>query len=247
MPSPDQPGEPPGPVAGPTPKRRKGLSLRVMLGLMVVVAVGLGIWANEVRQNKAAITMVRQHHGMYYHEFEYDENYTFVDRPKSWATRWLRDLVGDENLHDVTYLRIVDPTFNDADFAVIARRFPKLRSLGIDGSAITDRSLGLLRGNQHLCGFFVKSPRITDAGIDLLGLETLPRVSLIDIRGTQISDSKAIELEKLMEAREAALKRAKTGKRVDSHVVFKGRFFPQLETTDVRGKYERELEAKLSK
>ena len=161
--------------------------------------------------------------------------------------RWLRSLIGDENLHDVTFVRIVDPSFNDDDFELLLRRFPRIKCLGIDGAAITDRSLSTLRGNQYLTGLFLKDKQITDAGIDLLGLETLPRVSLIDIRGTQVSDSKASQLEKLMENREAALKRANPGKRVDSHAVFKGFFHVYPENTAARAEYERKLEAKTSK
>ena len=89
-------------------KRRGGLSLRVTLGAMAIVALGLGLWANHARQVRAGLEMIRQHRGMYYYDFEY-VNYVFVAKPKSWAPRWLINLVGIECLHDVNYVRIVDP------------------------------------------------------------------------------------------------------------------------------------------
>ena len=60
-------------------KRRVGLSLRVMLGLMALVAVGLATWANQIRQMRAATALVRQHHGMYYFDFEYENFLTLPD------------------------------------------------------------------------------------------------------------------------------------------------------------------------
>lgn len=223
------------------PRRRGGLSLRVSLGMMAFLAIVLGFWANHARQMREATAMIRKHHGMYYYDFEYLD-YVFVAKPRSWAPQWMRALIGDECLHDVVYVRITDPSFNDQDLSLLSRRFPKVKSLGIDGTSITDRGLANLRGNRSLTALFVKSKGITDAGIDLLGLETLPNLSLLDVRNTQVSDFKAAEIQKFLVTREADKKRANPGKRIDSHSVWSGRGGSIPENGNPRDVYEKGLE-----
>ena len=63
---------------------RRGLSLRALLILLAGVAVGLGAWANHLRQVRAAAALIRQHGGMYYFDFEYDpKTYTYPAQPTS--------------------------------------------------------------------------------------------------------------------------------------------------------------------
>ena len=230
------------PVSTVRPKRRFGLSLRVTLGLMAILAIALAIWVNQIRQIRAGLALIKAHHGEYHFDFEYGED-AFVAKPTSWAPNWLRELVGDESLHHVTYVRIVDDGFDDAEFASLIRCFPRIRALGIDGAAITDPSLELLRGNPYLAGLFVKSPKITDAGMDRLDVNSLPLLSRVDIRGTQVTDSRADQVEKVLQDREAATRRANPGKRVDSHFVLRGPFHA-MSIERERREQQKKLEAK---
>ena len=135
------------------------------------------------------------------------------------------------------------PSFNDDDLALLTLRFPRIVSLGIDGTSITDRGLACLRGNRSLTGLFIKSKGISDEGIDLLGLETLTDLNLIDVRNTRVTDAKVEEMRKVMSAREAALKLANPGKRINAHDVWSGRLGVPIDVGDPREAYEKSLEA----
>jgi hypothetical protein len=159
----------------PPSRWRKGLSLRLAMGLIVLVAVAFGAWMHHLRTLRAGLETIRQHRGMYYFDHEYIDD-VFVPKPRSWAPRWLRELVGDEGLHDVSYVRIIDRGFNDDDLAQLTRCFPRIKNLGLEGTSITDRGLAYLRGNQTLEAIFAGGTKITDSGIDRLGLETVPKM-----------------------------------------------------------------------
>jgi hypothetical protein len=57
------------------------ISLRLALGLVAIVAVGMGWIANRVRVQQQGIELIRRHGGMYYYDFEDTTNYTRASAP----------------------------------------------------------------------------------------------------------------------------------------------------------------------
>src|SRR5262245_55323227 len=85
------------------------LSLRLALGLVAVVAVGMGWIAYRVRVQKQGIELIRRHGGMYYYDFEDPTNYPKA--PRSWVPSWLIQNLGIDYFHHITWVRIEDPRF----------------------------------------------------------------------------------------------------------------------------------------
>ncbi len=215
----ERPPEPP--PASKMRRRWEGVSLRVALGIVLVASLLLGAWAYRARSLRAGIDLIRRHHGMYHYDFEYDES-KFPKNPKSWAPGWLRRYLGDETLHDVSYVLIESPDFTGDDLGQLMACFPRIKSLGIRGTKITDRGLAHLRGNRHVMGLWLSRNRITDAGMDRLDPESLAALEVFDIRGTQVSDARADAIEAMLGARELALKAANRYKPGHAHFVLRG-------------------------
>ena len=94
--------------------RLKRVSLRIVLGLVAVAAVGMGWIVHRVRVQQEGIELIRRHRGMYYYDFE-NHGATTPNVPRSWAPDWLIKSLGVDYFHHVTWARIEDPNFNDED------------------------------------------------------------------------------------------------------------------------------------
>ena len=128
--------------------------------------------------------------------------------PHSWVPDWLIKNLGVDYFHHVTWAHIEDPKFNDEDLSRLTACLPRIESMGIVGTSITDGGLTHLRGNRSLLALFVSSNSLTDAGIDNLGPHTLPVLDLLDVRGTGVSAAKVADVEAIFNVREAAAKKA---------------------------------------
>jgi hypothetical protein len=217
--------------------RLRRMSLRLALGLVAIAAVGMGWIVHRVRVQQEGIELIRRHGGMYYYDFE-NEGATFPKVPRSWAPGWLVNNLGIDYFHHVAWARIEDPNFDDEDLGLLTTCLPRIDSLGIIGTSITDAGLSHLRGNRQLMGLFLSSNRITDAGIDNLGPETMPVLELLDVRGTVVSAAKVAAVEAIFDARESAARKAHPRMRISQHMVLSGYAPPSFLGRDPRGEYE---------
>jgi hypothetical protein len=131
------------------------LSLRLALGLVAIVALGMGWIANRVRWQQQGIELIRRHGGMYYYDFEDVTNYPKGTR--SWAPSWLIKDLGIDYFHHVTWVRIEDRHFDDRDLGLLTACLPRIESLGIVGTSITNAGLIRLRGDRRLKGLFLRA------------------------------------------------------------------------------------------
>jgi len=129
--------------------RMRRVSLRLVLGLVAIAAIWMGWVVHRVRVQQEGIDLIRRHGGMYYYDFE-NEGASSPTVPRSWAPGWLVNNLGIDCFHHVTWARIEAPTFDDKDFGRLTACLPRIESLGIHGTAITDAGLRHLRGNRWL-------------------------------------------------------------------------------------------------
>lgn len=230
----------PAMAPGIPPRRRRlrGISLRVSLVLVAVAALGLAWMTYRIRLQQEGIALVRNNVGMYYYDYE------FVGG-QPWAPDWVIRLLGIDAFHHVTWVRIEGPDFDDADLAQLMACLPRIESLGIIGTMITDEGLASLRGNRRLKGLFLGNSRITDAGIDALDPMSVPALTLLDVRGTGVSAARAAEVQELLAAWNAEAKLAQPGVRIGDYGVLTGELHTPMffDTSTPRADYERERAA----
>jgi hypothetical protein len=169
-------------------RRRATLSVRVFLLVVALAALPLGWYAGKVHELRGALRTVVRHEGWFYYNFEYHgpDGTSFPKAPRSWAPDWLRRTVGDASLHDVVWLRIDSPDFGDDDLALL-KPLDRIESWSIYRSALTDRGMVHFRGRRALKALFLEGVPITDAGLTAMGLESLPALEILCVRGTRIS------------------------------------------------------------
>jgi hypothetical protein len=219
------------------------ISLRLALALVAITAVGMGWFVHRVRSQQEGIELIRRHGGMFYYDFE-NEGASFPNAPRFWAPAWLVNDLGIDYFHRVTWVRIEDPQFDDEALARLTACLPRIDSLGIIATSITDSGLTYFRGNRWLTALFLERNRIGDAGIDNLGPETMPVLELLDVRGTRVSDAKIRAVRAIFDARESAARKAHPGMRVSEHIVLSGHGVTSYLGGDPRGEYERGIAAK---
>lgn len=187
---------PPPDVSRPRKKRRRHLaSVRSLLILLALVAIPLAWYANRVHERRRALRTIFAHNGGIYYDFEVDGG-KFPKDPVSPVPAWLRRGVGTDHFHNIVWVRIErSPSFSDEDLARI-RALDAVEALGIVGTAITDEGMRHFRGWGSLKALFLDDSAVTDAGVDALGLETFPQLSVLALRGTRVTPEKARAIQK---------------------------------------------------
>jgi hypothetical protein len=219
------------------------MSLRLALALVAIAAIAMGWLVHGVRLQKEGIELIRRHGGMYYYDFE---DATLPQPQRSWAPNWLVKALGIDYFHDVTWVRIEDPRFDDADLGRLSACLPRIEAFGIAGTAVTDAGLTHLRGNRRLMALFLERSLITDAGVENLGPDTTPVLELLDVRGTRVSPAKVRAVEAILDARELAARKARPGTRISEHFVLSGHAPPLNLGPNPRGEYEKSIALKQS-
>jgi hypothetical protein len=154
--------------------------------------------------------------------------------------------LGIDYFHQVTWVRIEDPQFDDEDFGRLTARLPRIETLAIVGASITDAGLTRLRGNRRLKGLSLGRNHITDAGIDGLGPETMPVLEMLDVRSTGVSATMVAVVQAVFDARESVARKAHPTMWISQHIVLSGYAPPKFLGRDPRSEYEASIAAKQS-
>jgi hypothetical protein len=159
--------------------------------LVLLAALPFAWIARRVYFIRLAKETILRHDGAYYYEYEPQSGSRYVR--SAWAPDWLQRLLGPDFFHDITLVRIEGREFGDGDIPKLAA-LDRVTSLGIEGTAITDEGLGHLRGNKHFHHLWLGDNWVTDAGIDRLHLDEMPKLQLLEVRSTLVSAAKKAEI-----------------------------------------------------
>ena len=86
----------------PAKRRRFRYSLRSMMLLILVLCVGLGVWAEKARRQRSAVTAIVAYGGTVTYDYEMVDGYYQWNRHPS-EPKWLLRLSGIDFFHNVVY------------------------------------------------------------------------------------------------------------------------------------------------
>ncbi len=193
------------------PKRRRfALSLRLLIALIAVFALGAARVVNRARNQQRVVAAIKRTggHVAYDYEYQYDNQegvsvVVAVPRGPGWriaAERWLSDHLGTDYIHGVAFVALGRPrATTDEDLALVGQ-LDTLKDVSFWRSAnITDAGLAHLRGLRRLETLSIEGPGLTDAGLAHLG--GLKRLQSLQVRNCSITGPGLAALEGLTELR----------------------------------------------
>ena len=185
-----------------TRRRRFTVSLRVLMLLVLIAAIGLG-WRVTAPYTARAVARIKKAGGDIYYDYEFDQAYHYKQNASPWAPPWLRRAVGDEYFQEVAEVhfgrnttddqlavvedldRLIKITLSEVTDARLMhlRHVKSLRIAHLNGTDITDAGLAHLAGLPDLQELSVWTiyPGITDVG--LAHLAGLPHLQELSVRG----------------------------------------------------------------
>lgn len=158
------------------------ISLRTLLGLITVAAIGLGYITHRAREQRAAVARIKELGGRVHYDYQLKDNFA-AQEPPGWP--WLRRLVGDEYFQDVARVMLDKTPVSDSDLRVICKlRNPIVLHLG--NTDISDEGLVYFEGLSKLSCLDLRETKITSAGLGRL--KPLPSVGSVILSDTSVGD-----------------------------------------------------------
>ena len=184
-------------------------SLRTLLLLVAIVAVGCGWLGRKIeqkRQERAAVQVIRALGAEVYYDYQVVGRGQPPREPD--GPRWLRDLLGDDflahvdavelpqqgagavlaNLKSLTRLRVLNASGDELTDASLVplNELTELQELGLWGADnVTDRGIANLRGLHQLRKLHLCRAHLTDAGLE--NLDGLNQLEELDLTYTKIA------------------------------------------------------------
>jgi internalin A len=163
-------------------KRLRGLSIRMLMLVVLVVGGGLGWICHRARVQREAVAAIRAAGGDVAFDWQWDPA---SSKPMSGSPNpgWLRRQLGPGFFEEVLVVTVLEA---DDSLMIHVGRFHHLQRLGIFGGNVTDSGLAPIENLHFLDRLWLSGTCITDAGIvHLHGLTALTDLSL---DGTRIAD-----------------------------------------------------------
>lgn len=175
-------------------RRRIGISIRALMGVILVLAIGMGWWANKARRQRWAVEGLERVNGSIVYDHVYaNGRYNYQAQP--WGPRWLRQLLGDEYFQEVAEVNLLKGReVKDSDIAYL-EGLPSVQRLYLRSTDITDDGLKHLSGLSHLRFLHIGDTKVGDAG--LAHLKGLSRLEELIVEETEITDAGLVHLEGL--------------------------------------------------
>jgi hypothetical protein len=179
---------------------RVRLSLRAVMFLVMMIAIGFGRYAISVRVQRDAVAAINQAGGSVAYDWEWGTSYNpdIIDpNAKPRAPKWLANLIGVDYVANVVHVNLVPQRANDpnqADDETLAHvgRLGRLESLNLAGTAVTDAELAHLKGLTSLRDLNLWNTQVGDAG--LAHLNRLTNLRILPLVGTRVTDDGVLEL-----------------------------------------------------
>ena len=172
---------------------RPRISVRALMGLVLVIGVGLGWYIHKTQEQRSAVQAILARNGIVEYDYKYDAaGNRRLPNGKSWSPVWLQKVLGDDNfVHHAAVVGLdmdkagnrVDPT--DADLAHL-ERLRHIKVLYLGGGRITDDGLGHLKNLTELRMLIAWGNPISGAG--LKHLRGLKQLRHLDLSNTAVTD-----------------------------------------------------------
>jgi hypothetical protein len=184
-----------------------------MMGLVLVLAVGLGFYVRSVHIQQAAVAAIRRVGGSVDYDWRWGNyNPDIVDNDGKWrAPKWLARLVPVDYVANVAFVDLTHRRArgrstvsvggpNPADDETLAHvgRLRHVESLRLNDTAITDAGLAHIEGLTGLRDLQLDGTRVGDAG--LAHLRGMKNLGLLWISGSRVTDEGVLDLERALPA-----------------------------------------------
>ena len=180
------------------------LSVRALMGVVLVLAVGMGCYVRSVATQRDAVAAIRRAGGSVAYDWRWEGNKgTFMYSGKPLAPRWLAKVVPADYIATVISVDLDLPAraggANPIDGETLAHigRLSHLNSLWLNNRiAISDADLATLEGLTSLKDLQLDDTDVSDAGLARLGGMTALRK--LCISRTRVTDKGVLELERAL-------------------------------------------------
>lgn len=187
-------------------RRRLHISLRLSMGLVLVLGILMGWQVNDARNQREAVAAVKKYGGWVHYDWEL-VNGKLAKGTQPHAPKWLRRFLGDEYFQEIAHVSLVydDLTgrrYDIKNFApadvVLARLVGvgKVKVLLLKGTQATDANLkyvGRLTSLEHL--LIWDAGHVSDEGVGYLA--RLKNLESIHISNSRITDRNLSTLSRL--------------------------------------------------
>ncbi|MBC7853404.1 MAG: hypothetical protein IAF94_08215 [Pirellulaceae bacterium] len=169
-----------------TKRRRFRFTLRSILIVVTLLAMGLGYFSFRAQDQRSAVARIHALGGY----LQYDNNN--VDNNPRWSPAgwlWLRRLVGDDYFQDVVFVNLDQTKVSDADLRVIGK-LRRTTGLSLNRTDVSDEGLALINGMTELKHLKLEKTNVTSEGIHRLPWA----VSSLLLGDTNVGDEALIDL-----------------------------------------------------
>ncbi len=167
-------------------KRFLRFRLSTFLIAFTIFAIWLGWYVHSVRQQQAAVAVIKRFGGWIYYDFQFVSG-KFNPQAKSWVPDWLRTRLGTDFFHSVVRVNMV---YNDdgpkrldngqvsGEALEYIRQLPRVEELLLKETQATDENLHYLKRLKRLRRLYMwDAADVSDVGIQqLAGLRNLQYV-----------------------------------------------------------------------
>jgi Leucine rich repeat len=175
-------------------RRYMRFSVRGLIGLVLVIALGMGWLIRSARIQREAVAAILAAGGYVNYESDVPGG-VVLSASKPWTRRWLMDFLGIDYFDHVTGI-LFDSFATAPDAAMVhVGRLGQLTFLGLDESAVSRTGLAQLKGLTSLSELVLSNTQVTDA--DLVHLTGLTALEELWLEHTQVSDAGLVHLKGL--------------------------------------------------
>ena len=181
------------PLVRPARRRlfRFRISLRGLMGVILIVAIALGTIAHQARVQRDGVAAILRSGGSVTYDWHYDPGGRFDLGRLPPAPRWLVAWLGPDYFGQVTSARFGKIPINDADLAALAG-LTGLHELDLSSTAITDAGMVHLRGLVRLRALYLTETSVSSAGLG--HLRGMTDLVILGLAQTRVADLNPIAL-----------------------------------------------------
>ncbi|MCE9547832.1 MAG: hypothetical protein K8T25_20355 [Planctomycetia bacterium] len=182
---------------------RLQFNLRAIFLFVLVIAIPLGWWSQEIKQlteRRKAVEEIINLRGFirYGNELVFSDlsigDSISLNRESPPIPRWLQKWLGEDAFVDVNYVDLSQTTLGDEKLHLL-KQFPRLMGLDLTGTQVTDGGLNDLNCLSELEDLRLSETKISDTG--LKKINKLKKMRFLDLSRTSVGDSGLSNLKEL--------------------------------------------------